>query len=108
MVTNVAFELPKSKPEITEADIEDLFNSNGRKDINLAEDKEAVLAAVKRWSVRAKTFPKNSIRGDFGLWIKAEAPEVYSFLSLANLYSVASGKPDTDDLERALDAIHAV
>lgn len=102
--TNVAFELPKSKPEITEADIEDLFNSNGRKDINLAEDKEAVLAAVKRWSVRAKTFPKNSIRGDFGLWIKAEAPEVYSFLSLANLYSVASGKPDTDDLERALDA----
>lgn len=102
--TNVAFELPKSKPEITEADIEDLFNDKGRKDINLAEDKEAVLAAVKQWSVRAKTFPKNSIRGGFGLWIKAEAPEVYSFLSLANLYSVASGKPDTDELERALDA----
>lgn len=102
--TNVAFELPKSKPEITEADIEDLFNGKGRKDINYAEDKETVLAAVKQWSVRAKTFPKNSIRGDFGLWIKAEAPEVYSFLSLANLYSVASGKPDTDELERALDA----
>lgn len=102
--TNVAFELPKSKPEITEADIEDLFNDKGRKDINLSKDKEAVLAAVKQWSVRAKTFPKNSIRGGFGLWIKAEAPEVYSFLSLANLYSVASGKPDTDELERALDA----
>lgn len=102
--TNIAFELPKAKQKITEADIEDLFNGNGRKDINLAEDKEAVLAAVKQWSVRAKTFPKNSIRGDFGLWIKAEAPEVYSFLSLANLYSVASGKPDTDGLERALDA----
>lgn len=102
--TNVAFELPKAKPQITEADIEDLFNGDGRKDINLAEDKEAVLAAVKQWSVRAKTFPKNSIRGDFGLWINAEAPEVYSFLSLANLYSVASGKPDTDELERALAA----
>lgn len=102
--TNVAFELPKAKPEITEADIEDLFNGKGRKDINLAEDKDAVLAAVKQWSVRAKTFPKNSIRGGFGLWIKAEAPEVYSFLSLANLYSVASGKPDTDEFERALDA----
>lgn len=102
--TNVAFELLKSKPEITEADIEDLFNDKGRKDINLSKDKEAVLAAVKQWSVRAKTFPKNSIRGYFGLWIKAEAPEVYSFLSLANLYSVASGKPDTDELERALDA----
>lgn len=102
--TNVAFELPKSKPEITEADIEDLFNGKGRKDINLAKDKEAVLAAVKQWSVRAKTFPKNSIGGDFGLWIKSEAPEVYSFLSLANLYSVAAGKPDTDELERALDA----
>lgn len=102
--TNVAFELPKAKPEITEADIEDLFNGKGRKDINLAEDKDAVLAAVKQWSVRAKTFPKNSIRGVFGLWIKAEAPEVYSFLSLANLYSVASGKPDTVELERALDA----
>lgn len=101
---NVAFELSKSKPEITEADIEDLFNGKGRKDINLAEDKEAVLAAVKRWAVRAKTFPKNSIRGDFGLWIKAESPEVYSFLSLANLYSVASGKSDTDELERALAA----
>lgn len=102
--TNVAFELPKSKPEITESDIEDLFNGKGSKDINLAKDKEAVLAAMKQWSVRAKSFPKNSIRGDFGLWIKAEAPEVYSFLSLANLYSVASGKPDTDELERALDA----
>lgn len=101
---NVAFELPKSKPEITEADIEDLFSGKGRKDINLAEDKEEVLAAVKRWSVRAKTFPKNSIRGDFGLWIKAEAPAVHSFLSLANLYSVSSGKPDTDELELALDA----
>lgn len=101
---NVAFELPKAKPEITEADIEDLFNGNSRKDINLAEDKEAVLAAVKQWSVRAKTFPKNSIRGGFGLWIKAESPEVYSFLSLANLYSVASGNPYTDELERALDA----
>lgn len=102
--TNVAFELPKEKQEITEADIEDLFSGNGRKDINLAEDKEAVIGAVKQWSVRAKTFPKNSIRGDFGLWIKAEAPEVYSFLSLANLFSAASGKPDTDELERALDA----
>lgn len=102
--TNVAFELPKAKQEITEADIEDLFNGEGRKDINLAEDKEAVLAAVKQWTVRAKSFPKNSIRGAFGLWIKAEAPEVYSFLLLANLYSVASGKPDTDELERALDA----
>lgn len=102
--TNVAFELPKAKPEITESDIEDLFNGKGRKDINLSEDKEAVLAAVKRWSVRAKKFPQNSIRGDFGLWIKAEAPEVYSFLTLANLYSVATGNPDTDDFERALDA----
>lgn len=102
--TNVAFELPKAKQEIAEADIEDLFNGEGRKDINLAEDKEAVLAAVKQWAVRAKTFPKNSIGGAFGLWIKAEAPEVYSFLSLANLYSVASGKPDTDELERALGA----
>lgn len=102
--TNVAFELPKAKPEITESDIEDLFNGKGRKDINLSEDKEAVLAAVKRWSVRTKKFPQNSISGDFGLWIKAEAPEVYSFLSLANLYSVATANPDTDDFERALDA----
>lgn len=101
---NLAFELPRSKPEITESDIEDLLNGTARKDINLAEDKEAVLAAVKRWSVRAKKFPQNSIGGEFGLWIKAEAPEVYSFLSLANLYSVATGKPDTDDFERALDA----
>ena len=102
--TNVAFELPKVKPEITESDIEDMFNGKGRKDINLSEDKEAVLAAVKRWSVRTKKFPQNSIRGDFGLWIKAAAPEVYSFLSLANLYSVATGNHDTDDFERALDA----
>lgn len=101
---NLAFELPRSKPEITESDIEDLFNGTARKDINLAEDKETVLAAVKRWSVRAKKFPQNSIRGEFGLWIKAEAPEVYSFLSLANLYSVATGNPDTDVFERALDA----
>ena len=101
---NLAFELPRSKPEITESDIEDLFNGTASKDINLAEDKETVLAAVKRWSVRAKKFPQNSIMGEFGLWIKAEAPEVYSFLSLANLYSVATGKPDTDDFERALDA----
>ena len=41
---------------------------------------------------------------EFGLWIKAVAPELYSFLTLVNLYTVAATKNGTGILEAAIEA----
>lgn len=102
---NVAFELPKAKPQITEADIVDMLSGTKRSDINLAETKETVLSLVRSWVERAGSkMPRGAVTSEFGLWIKAVAPELYSFLSLVNLYSVSSAKTDTSILEAAIEA----
>ena len=103
--TNVAFELPKAKPEITEADIVDMLSGTKRPDIDLAENKETVLSLVKTWIERAGSkMPRGATSSEFGLWIKAVAPELYSFLTLVNLYSVAAAKTGTGILEAAIEA----
>ena len=102
---NVAFELPKSKPQVTEADIVDMLSGTKRPDIDLAENKETVLSLVKSWVERARqVMPRGAVTSEFGLWIKAVAPELYSFLTLVNLYSVAADKPSTEVLEAAIGA----
>lgn len=102
---NVAFELPKAKPQITEADIVAMLAGAKRPDIDLAENKETVLSLVRSWVERAKnTMPRGAVTSEFGLWIKAVAPELYSFLSLVNLYSVSAAKTGTDILEAAIEA----
>lgn len=102
---NVAFELPKAKPQVTEADIVDMLSGTKRPDIDLAENKETVLSLVRSWVERAGSkMPHGAVTSDFGLWIKAVAPELYSFLSLVNLYSVSAAKTDTDILEAAIEA----
>lgn len=102
---NVAFELPKAKPQVTEADIVDMLSGTKRPDIDLAENKETVLSLVRSWVERAGSkMPRGAVTGEFGLWIKAVAPELYSFLTLVNLYSVSAAKTDTDILEAAIEA----
>ena len=102
---NVAFELPKAKPQITEADIADMLSGTKRPDIDLAENKETVLSLVKSWVERAGSkMHRGAVNSEFGLWIKAVAPELYSFLSLVNLYSVSAAKTDTGILEAAIEA----
>mgnify|MGYP000895269833 CR=1 FL=1 len=102
---NVAFELPKTKPQVTEADIVDMLSGTKRPDIDLAENKETVLSLVRSWVERAGSkMPRGAVTSEFGLWIKAVAPELYSFLSLVNLYSVSAAKTDTDILEAAIEA----
>lgn len=102
---NIAFELPKAKPQVTEADIVDMLSGTKRPDIDLAENKEKVLSLVKSWVERAvNKMPRGAVTSEFGLWIKAVAPELYSFLSLANLYSVSAAKTDTGILEAAIEA----
>ena len=102
---NVAFELPKAKPQVTEADIVDMLSGTKRPDIDLAENKETVLSLVKAWVERAGSkMPSGAVNSEFGLWIKAVAPELYSFLTLVNLYSVSSAKTSTDILEAATEA----
>ena len=102
---NVAFELPKAKPQVTEADIVDMLSGTKRPDIDLAENKETVLSLVKSWVERAGSkMPRGAVTSEFGLWIKAVAPELYSFLSLVNLYSVSATKTDTSILEAAIEA----
>lgn len=102
---NVAFELPKAKPQVTEADIVDMLSGTKRPDINLAENKETVLSLVRSWVERAKNaMPRGAVTSEFGLWIKAVAPELYSFLSLVNLYSVSAAKTGTGILEAAIEA----
>ena len=103
--TNVAFELPKSKPEITEADIVDMLSGTKRPDIDLAENKETVLSLVKTWIERAGSkMPRGATSSEIGLWIKAVATELYSFLTLVNLYTVAAAKNGTGILEAAIEA----
>lgn len=103
--TNVAFELPKAKPEITEADVVDMLSGTKRPDIDLAENKETVLSLVKTWIERAGSkMPRGVASSEFGLWIKAVAPELYSFLTLVNLYTVAAAKNGTGILEAAIEA----
>lgn len=103
--TNVAFELPKAKPEITEADVVDMLSGTKRPDIDLAENKETVLSLVKTWIERAGSkMPRGVASSEFGLWIKAVAPELYSFLTLVNLYTVAATKNGTGILEAAIEA----
>lgn len=102
---NVAFELPKAKPQVTEADIVDMLSGTKRPDIDLAENKETVLSLVKAWVERAGSkMPSGAVTSEFGLWIKAVAPELYSFLTLVNLYTVAATKPSTEVLEAAIEA----
>lgn len=102
---NVAFELPKAKPQVTEADIVDMLSGTKRPDIDLAENKETVLSLVKVWVERAGgKMPSGAVNSEFGLWIKAVAPELYSFLTLVNLYTVAATKPSTEVLEAAIEA----
>lgn len=102
---NVAFELPKAKPQVTEADIVDMLSGTKRPDIDLAENKETVLSLVKSWVERAGSkMPRGAVTSEFGLWIKAVAPELYSYLSLVNLYSVSAAKTDTSILEAAIEA----
>lgn len=102
---NVAFELPKAKPQITEADIVAMLAGAKRPEIDLAENKETVLSLVRSWVERARnTMPRGAVTSEFGLWIKAVAPELYSFLTLVNLYSVSAAKTDTDILEAAIEA----
>lgn len=102
---NVAFELPKAKPKITEDDIVAMLAGAKRPEIDLAENKETVLSLVKSWVERAGSkMPRGAVTSEFGLWIKAAAPELYSFLTLANLYSVSAAKTDTDILEAAIEA----
>lgn len=102
---NVAFELPKAKPQITEADIVDMLSGGKRPDINLAENKETILSLVKAWVERAGSkMPSGAVNSEFGLWIKAVATELYSFLTLVNLYTVAATKPSTEVLEAAIGA----
>lgn len=102
---NVAFELLKSKPQVTEADIVDMLSGTKRPDIDLAENKETVLSLVRSWVERAGSkMPRDAVTSEFGLWIKAVAPELYSFLSLVNLYSVSAAKTDTGILEAAIEA----
>lgn len=102
---NVAFELPKAKPQVTEADIVDMLSGTKRSDIDLAENKETVLSLVRSWVERAGSkMPSGAATSEFGLWIKAVAPELYSFLSLVNLYSVSAAKTDTGILEAAIEA----
>ena len=102
---NVAFELPKAKPQITEADIVVMLAGKRRPDIDLAENKETVLSLVKSWVERAGSkLPRGAVTSEFGLWIKAVAPELYSFLTLVNLYSVSAAKTDTSILEAAIEA----
>lgn len=102
---NVAFELPKAKPQITEADIVDMLSGTKRPDIDLAENKETVLSLVRSWVERAGSkMPRGAVASEFGLWIKAVAPELYSFLSLVNLYSVSAAKTNTSILEAAIEA----
>ena len=102
---NVAFELPKAKPQITEADIVAMLAGAKRPDIDLAENKETVLSLVKSWVERAGSkMPQGAVTSEFGLWIKAVAPELYSFLTLVNLYSVSAAKTDTGVLEAAIEA----
>lgn len=101
---NVAFELPKAKPQVTEADIVDMLSGTKRPDIDLAENKETVLSLVKSWVERAGSkMPRGAVTSEFGLWIKAVAPELYSFLTLVNLYSVSAAKPSTEVLEAAIE-----
>lgn len=102
---NVAFELPKAKPQITEDDIVAMLAGAKRPDIDLAENKETVLSLVKSWVERAGSkMPRAAATSEFGLWIKAVAPELYSFLTLVNLYSVSAAKTGTDILEAAIEA----
>lgn len=102
---NVAFELPKAKPQVTEADIVDMLSGTKRPDIDLAENKEMVLSLVKSWVERAGSkMPRGAVTSEFGRWIKAVAPELYSFLTLVNLYTVAAAKPSTEVLEAAIEA----
>lgn len=102
---NVAFELPKANPQVTEADIVDMLSGTKRQDIDLAENKETVLSLVKSWVERAGSkMPRGAVTSELGLWIKAVAPELYSFLSLVNLYSVSAAKTSTDVLEAAIEA----
>lgn len=102
---NVAFELPKAKPQVTEDDIIDMLSGTKRPDIDLAENKETVLSLVKSWVERAGSkMPRGAVTSEFGLWIKAVAPELYSFLTLVNLYSVAAAKTGTGILEAAIEA----
>lgn len=102
---NVAFELPKAKPQVTEADIVDMLSGTKRPDIDLAENKETVLSLVRAWVERAGSkMPRGAVTSEFGLWIKAVAPELYSFLSLVNLFSVSAAKTSTDVLEAAIEA----
>lgn len=102
---NVAFELPKAKPQITEDDIVDMLSGTKRPDIDLAENKETVLSLVESWVERAGSkMPRGAVASEFGLWIKAVSPELYSFLTLVNLYTVADTKPSTEVLEAAIEA----
>ena len=102
---NVAFELPNAKPQITEDDIVAMLAGTKRPDVDLAENKETVLSLVKSWVERAGSkMPRNAVTSEFGLWIKAVAPELYSFLTLVNLYSVSATKTDTGILEAAIEA----
>lgn len=102
---NVAFELPKAKPQVTEADIVAMLTGAKRPDIDLAENKETVLSLVRSWVERAGSkMPLGAVASEFGLWIKAVAPELYSFLTLVNLYSVSATKTDTGILEAAIEA----
>ena len=102
---NVAFELPKAKPQVTEADIVDMLSGTKRPDIDLAENKETVLSLVRSWVERAGSkMPRGAVTSEFGLWIKSVAPELYSFLTLVNLHSVSAAKPSTDILGAAIEA----
>ena len=102
---NVAFELPKAKPQITESDIVDMLSGTKRPDIDLAENKETVLSLVRSWVERAGSkMPRAAVTSEFGLWVKAVAPELHSFLTLVNLYSVSAAKTDTGILEAAIEA----
>ena len=74
---NVAFELPKAKPQVTEADIVDMLSGTKRPDIDLAENKETVLSLVRSWVERAKnTMPRGAVTSEFGLWIRGGCPRV--------------------------------
>lgn len=102
---NVAFELPKAKPQITEDDIVDMLSGTKRPDIDLAENKETVLSLVRSWVEHAGSkMPRSAVTSEFGLWIKAVAPELFSFLSLVNLYSVSAAKTDSSILEAAIES----
>ena len=84
----------ESKPQVTEADIVDMLSGTKRPDIDLAENKETILSLVKAWVEHAGSkMPSGAVNSEFGLWIKSVAPELYSFLTLVNLYTVAATKP---------------